>query len=224
MPNKINLLVDTDSFSHLSMIEFNKKTLFKLVFDYFNIYTCDTVFSEFGDGIRKGTPENRKTYRLLTKKERDVVLKSKNIDKIEEQLFNLKYFKSRSKKGKGERFLVSTAIEQVYLNKFSQCILLTDDQRAIDNFLDKINEDFQFGKIWTTLDLVMFLYFKVKINYDEASDVVRNLAASTSISVKRYRESNGRKYDEKEARQRLLSVNLKKLHKIKEMLKTLPGR
>jgi len=65
MPEKINLLIDTNAFSHLSMLEFKNKKLIQLVFKYFNAYTCQTVFDEFGKGIAKGSMLNRATYRLL---------------------------------------------------------------------------------------------------------------------------------------------------------------
>ena len=224
MPHKINLLVDTNSLSHLSMIEFNQKRLFKLVVDCFNVYTCQTVFGEFGKGIHRGNPENRNTYRILQKRKNKIVLESKNIDKIENKLFCLKYISSRSQKDKGERHLVSLALEQVYVNKFSQCIVLADDQNAVDGFLSHINHDFQLGKIWTVFDLIAYLYFKIKITYEEAQSAVRDLGVQASISVKKYRNFNGRRYDERGARQILLKMNLDRLNKVKQMIDILPRR
>lgn len=221
---KINLLIDNNSLSHLSSIEIKRQRLIKLVLRYFNVYTCEVIVEEFGDGIDKANQKNKATYSFFKKNQKYILLKSRNTEVIEKTLRELEYIKTHSKKDKGERYLVSLALENVYFDKFSQCILLTDDQTAVDKFLNSINNDFQFGRIWSMFDLVCFLFFNLRINFENAKDAIRDLVALSSISVRKYRRFKGRYYDEEESRQMLLTENLKRLDKIKKMLNALPRR
>jgi len=218
---KLNLIIDTNSLNHLSTLEFNQRKLIKLVLEYFNVYICQVVFKEFCNGIGKANQENKTTRNLLKKNDRIILYPTKITSKIEETLFKLEYYGSRSEKDKGERFMVSTAIEMVYQDKFSQSILLTEDQSAIDKFLKTLNNDFHFGNIWKTLDLISFLYFKLKINDDEAEAAIRNLVANTSTSTKEFR--NDKNIADYEARLIMLNKNLKRLKNIKEIRSVLAG-
>jgi hypothetical protein len=220
-PGKINLLIDTNALNHLSKLEFNQKKLIKLVLEYFNVYICQVVFEEFCNGIDKASQDNKATRNLLKKNERIILHPTKITPEIEETLSRLKYYGSLSEKDRGERVMVSTAIEMVYQDKLSQSILLTDDQTAIDKFLDTLNKDFHFGNIWETLDLISFLYFKLKINYDEAEEAIRDLVTNTSTSIKKYRLDKN--ITDVEARQKMLKMNLKRLGNIKEMHFVLTG-
>jgi hypothetical protein len=221
---KINLLIDTNSLSHISGIEIKRQKLIKLVLGYFNVYTCKVIVEEFGDGIDKANQKNKATYSLLKKTQKHILPESRNTRVIEKTLKYLGYIKTLSKEDKGERCLVSMALENVYFNKFSQCILLTDDQTAVDKFLNSINNDFQFGRIWSVFDLIFFLFFNLRINFENARDAIRDLVASSSISVRKYRHFKHRYYDEEESRQMLLKENLKRLDKLKKMLNALPRR
>jgi hypothetical protein len=206
------------------MLEFKRQKLIKLVFKYFNAYTCQTVSDEFSKGISKASEDNKATNRLLSKKKNNIFPISRNVEVIEEKLLELKYIETLSEKDKGERHLVSLAIEQVYLNKFSQCIVLSDDQSAIDGFIDKIHCDFRFGTVWTVFDLVIFLFFKCKITSEETEYAIRELIGSTSISVKKYRIYKNRRFTENEARQILLKETLRRLKNLKTVLNALPRR
>jgi rRNA-processing protein FCF1 len=224
-PAKLNLLIDTNSLNHLSTLEFNRRKLVKLVFESFNVYICKTIYDEFCRGINKAkNQDNKATRNLLKKNEKKILLpETKTTKRIEEAFYKLEYYGSRSEKNKGERFMVSTALEMVYLDKFSQSILLTDDQDAIDKFLRNVNEDFHFGNIWKTSDLIFFLYFKSQINYVEAKEAIRELVSNTSTSIKEYRHYKNTVLEEGDARQRLAAICLERLEKIKRMCFFLTG-
>jgi len=226
MTEKINLLIDTNAFSLLSMLEFRREKLSKLVFKYFNAYTCRTVFDEFGITISSADQGNKLTYRLLDKKKENIFPISPYTKAIEEQLFHLEYFpkdSQYSRKDKGERHLVCAAIEHVYRGRFSQCIILSEDSRAIEGFIRNIADVFPVGYIWSVFDLVIFLFFLCKITYEDASVALRELISSPAVSVKKYRRNKNRSNTVEEARQLMLADQLKRLEKIKEMINYLKG-
>lgn len=223
---KINLLIDANSFSLLSTLEFRRKKLSKLVFDYFNAHTCQTVFEEFSNRISNAGQDNRITYRLLNKKKENIFPISNFTKTIEKQLKASGYFEnisSKGKKDKGERHLVCSAIEHVFRGKFSQCVILSDDFKATEGLLGSVNQDFLFGSIWSVFDLVMFLFFKSRITYDDTRYAIRELISSPAVSVKKYRKYNNRSDTVEKARQRLLSDQLKRLGNINRLLNSLPG-
>ena len=111
----------------------------------------------------------------------------------------------------------------MFRGKFSQCVILSDDFKAIEGFLENVNQDFLFGSIWSIFDLVMFLFFKSKITYDDTKNAIRKLINSPAVSVKKYRKYKNKSYTAEEAKLILLKDQLRRLSKIYGLLNSLPG-
>lgn len=224
MAEKINLLIDTNAFSLLSLLEFRRQKLITLVFKYFNAYTCQTVFAEFGRTIYMANQDNKFTYRLLEKKKENIFPISRDTKAIEQRLINLEFIAKDFKDGKkdeGERHLACAAIEHVYKRRFSQCIIISEDARAIKGFIKKIVDVVPIGYIWSVFDLVMFLFLQYQINYDEAEYAVRELAGSNAVSIREYKDKSK---TQESARQIMLEEQVGRLVTIKKLLASLPRR
>lgn len=233
MHNKLNLLIDTNSLFHLSELDFKEVPKGKQrrkpaswLWDFCNVYICKTIKEEYERNLNKINKNSdrtnaKETFRKM--KERGQKTSAKYTALLEEQIIG-GYMPNEnllSPNDQGERHLVCEAIEMVYLNKFPNCIIVSDDYSAFTKFMGKAQMDYPFGNVWNVLDFVVYLYFvRREISYSQAQIAVRDLVALSSISAKKYKEKGHQ--TESEARQIMLNDYFAKLDNIKQVRDLLP--
>lgn len=216
--SKPKIIIDTNSLSHLSEIEINREKPNLWLWKYFDINTCRTVKNEFSKNINKASSGSRVINRKLDK----FILNDRHKSKIEKHWITKYYYKkSLSKEDEGERHLATSIVEYSFYKKFTQIILVTDDQKAIKTFLNDIKQDILFGEIWNTLDLIIYLYFiKRDFSKDAAKSVIRDIGSQTSYPYKKYCEGNE---SEADGRIKMLKDYTNRIDRIESLKNILPN-
>lgn len=216
---KTEIIIDCNSFSHLSAIEINRQKPSTWLWKYFDVKTSTVIRDEFSIGIQNAPANSKAIRRRLDNN--DYILRPNRFTALQNNwLTNFYYMKSLSNNDKGERHLICSIIELHYYKKMPRGILVTDDLTAIDYFLDSIKKDTYFGSLWTSLDLLIYLYFYIKeVNYDDVATGIRDIISKSSFSAKRYKEKGN---TDEFARQRMLGDYMRKLNNIKQIKQTLP--
>lgn len=215
MPEKLNLLIDTNSLVHLSKIELgNKLSGDDWVFEYFNVFQIEQIITEYDRNIKKQALFNRKNpdrkkhsfkkQHLRNFKNHSQEIKIREIELLERNIVAHYYKKALGQDDRGERHLIAGAIGAVYLKKINYCIVLTDDFSAMKKFIGAMKEDFKFGDIWNVFDVILYLFLTRKnLPVDAAKNAIRTLCALSSIPVKFFIEKRNAEMTEAEARARM---------------------
>jgi len=214
------IFIDCNSLNHLSRIEFNRSKTHVWLWKYFKVYTCNIVKKEFGNGITKAESYKKLLNRHLSGKEK--VFNPKYYQSVESNWLNFYYYKKNlSANDAGERQLLCTILEKICLYKFPNSIFLTDDLNAIEYFLRKSLNDIPYGNIWTSLDLILFLYLsRREISFEQASDALRDIISLTSFPTKHYKKPGD---SDDMARLSISSDYLRKLKTIQKLRDIIPS-
>lgn len=220
--SKLNLLIDTSSLSHLALIsvELNRQIPSVWLWKLFNIFTCNAVIDEFLDGISNRSGNEKAIGRKLSNKK--VELRTKYTRTLEENWLHDHYYKiSLSRKDKGERHLICSAVELVYYKELSRCIIVVDDQRAVNHFMQSVKSDINFGEIWSTLDLITYMFFAFRdVTVQFARDAIRDISGNISYPIRQYKKDG---YSDQEARISISRDYFKKINQIKKFKQQIPG-
>lgn len=219
MPKNVNILIDANSISHITDLEFNRENAFRILSKHFNVMTCDTVNEEFKKGINKRSSSAKIAKKYFRKKANRA--NSKYKDYLNQKIIRLYYNKPFGQNDEGERDLVCAALELNYSGFFDRIIILSDDLTAIDYFIGSVNTDFKFGEIWSALDMIIYMYMHInEISFIETEEAIRDLASKESISAKKFK-SNTYSNDQA-ARQVMISQYLRRLKKVNILKQGLP--
>lgn len=212
MSKRLDILIDSNALSHLSMVEMGRKKAHTWLWEYFNVYTCTAVKTEFLQGVEK-RGANAKAIGRKLKGDKKLVPRTRKLNRLEKDwLVDNYYKKTLSKDDKGERHLICTAIELVKKRFFSQVVLVTDDYTATKNFLSSIKNDVAFGEIWTTLDLITFMYYVFdEISYSFAENAIIDISSFESYAWRKYKKPG---YREEEAR---FQMRKEYIHRLKQI-------
>lgn len=196
-------VVDTCSLIILHDIELANRSLHRWLWDEFAVVYSETVWGEIEVNLDK--MGNDKTS--LRKSGRRYAPDFPQIDAYERALFgqdhhrkeetgkckmcNRPFTESRAflpdltnPKDRGERHNLCLSLEQVIHTSNKQVIFLTDDYLAKRDYVDAVFEDFPVGRSWTSLDLILYIFFKyrnrIPLNMVEAAlqDAIANAAGS----------------------------------------------
>lgn len=215
MPEKIHLLIDTNSLVHLGKVPLlNGTTAEQLLFDTFHVYNIDQISKEYERNIKKekrfnqSYPEKKKhsfrKERLRKFKKNSTNLSVRQINSIEATIIAHYYKKPLGEDDRGERHLIASAIGGVYQRTFNFCIILTDDYTAFKNFLENVKEDFKFGDVWNVFDVILHMFLcKKSISIEAANNAIRTLAALSSISIKYFAQKKSGTMTPEEARAKM---------------------
>jgi hypothetical protein len=235
MPNKLNILIDTNSLFHLSELDFKEiskgkqsKIPASWLWDFCNVYICKTIMVEYERNLNKIDKNSDKTNAketLRKMKKRGQKTFAKYTALIEKTIIG-NYMPDENlsvSTDQGERHLICESIEMVYLNRLPNCIIVSDDYSAFKKFMEKAEGDYPFGNIWNVLDFVVYLYFvRREITHSQAQTAIKDLVALSSISAKKYKYQGNQ--TEIEARQAMLREYLVKLENIKQVRDLLPRK
>jgi hypothetical protein len=212
------IIIDTNSLSHLSEVEINREKSHRWLWKYFDIRTCRTIKNEFSKNINQATASSKVINKRLDK----IIIADKYKEQIESRWLTKYYYKkSLSKEDEGQTHLATSIVELSYYKKFTQIILVTDDQKAINTFLNDVKEDILFGEIWNTLDLIIYLYFiKRDFSKEAAKSLIRDIGSQSSYPFKKYCKKNDTEAD---GRINLLSDYNNKIDRIESLKNILPN-
>jgi hypothetical protein len=235
MPNKLNILIDTNSLFHLSELDIKEvpkgkqsKNPASWLWDFCNVYICKTIKEEYERNLNKIDKNSDRTNAKETLrkiKKQGQKTSTKYTTQLEKKIIGgyMPDENLSSSDDQGERHLICEAIEMVYLNKFPNCVIVSDDYSAFTKFMKKVETDYPFGNIWNVLDFVVYLYFvRREVTHLQAQTAVRDLVALSSISAKKYKRQGYQ--TELEARQAMLKEYLEKLDNIKQIRDLLPRK
>ncbi|MCY1511903.1 hypothetical protein D9M68_463440 [compost metagenome] len=224
MPNKVDIIVDSNALSHLASISIalNKEMPHKWLWKLFNVYICKSIKDEFLTNIDKA-PANSKAIGKVLVKNKSAVITASHTDTLERKWLSGHYYKKTlAKSDQGERHMVCVSAEMVYLALKGRLIIVTDDQTAVEGFITNVLNDNKFADVWTTLDLIIYMFYSFKeVSEDFAKDAVRDIGSMTSYSIKKYKRAGG----QSDAETRLLIVKdyHNRIHNIKR-IRTLIAR
>ena len=219
--NKLNVFIDTSAFSHLASIdiELNRCKPHKWLWNFFNVHTCESVKNEFKKNIKNASQNSKSINKILNNNKRlsnnkKVIPEVKHTKKIENKWLSKYYYnKSLSKKDEGERHLICSVAELIYHNKFNRVIVVLDDRDA-NKFIKKISDETQIAEVWTSLDLLIYLFFfynNIPVNFVESA--IRNIAGSSSFPINEWKQKGQLESD---ARLNLIKNYYNKINRTKK--------
>ena len=118
---KLNLIIDTNSLSHLASIsvELKRQKPNIWLWKYFNVYVCEAVKDEFLKGISKAPVNSKAIGKKL--KARGNTLNTRYTIQLESTwLAETYYNKTMGIKDKGERHFLCSALDSVYNKKIDR--------------------------------------------------------------------------------------------------------
>jgi len=210
---KPSIFIDANALSHISSLELNKNKATKWLWNFFDVKTCTTVKNEYLNKVNKRDGYSKALSRKL-KSDSNLIPTTRSLVRLEKNWLATKYYtKSLSKHDEGERHLICVALEFIYKKKASQVFIVTDDLTARNFFLDKITKDIPYGKILSTVDLLLYMYFAFKeVSYEFTKSSIRDITSLDSYGFKAFR-SNGD--TESDARIKMCSFYIDKLDILK---------
>lgn len=210
---KLEVLIDTNAFSHLCQIELNRSKADKWLWKYLQVFTCTAVKNEFAKRVNNRTSTERSMLRALERNQKSIP-RTRKMGRLESNWLHPEYYKKQLRKDdEGERHLICTAVELVKEKKIGQIIIITDDYTAQTSFMDRIMEDISIGQIWNTPDLLTYLYLtNDSISFENIESAISDIIAVESMSWKKYKTNQDRQLD---AMIKMKKYYLNKINQIK---------
>ncbi len=186
---KPSILIDTNALTHLASVssDLNGKSVDKWLWGIFNIHTCTAVRDEFRVGIANAPLPNLKAMAIVvsgritgTKTELRAFRTCAT-----PQLWNRAgcirgTMPSPCPRGRGERHLLCAAAELACHGTIGKFIVVTDDNTALRKFIRPVLKDHPLAEVWSTLDLLLFMYLTRKeVTAGFAKDAVRDIAGAS---------------------------------------------
>jgi hypothetical protein len=167
---KLNCIIDTCSCVYLVNAEFSQKTLLSHLNENVNINFSREVHLEIRDHKDKGLPT------FLQGEKLKVVPQKFSMDAYEQRMLGktLPSRKPSGSKGEVDNFLVS--IDQAHHLKKYPAVFITDDEKAINGTLSEWLPSFPAIRVWSSFEVVLYLYAQKKIpSKDIAVEVLKAL-------------------------------------------------
>lgn len=210
---KPTIFIDANALSHISSLELNKRKVGIWLWHYFDVKTCTAVKNEYLKRVNSRDADSRALSRKL-KKDSKLVPLTRSLSRLENDWLATKYYtKTLTKSDEGERHLICVALEFVCKKNASQAFVVTDDLTARNYFLDKLKADIPFGEIWSTIDLVLYMYFAFsEVSYEFTEASIRDISSLDSFGFKAFKTRGDTETD---ARMRMLKAYIAKLNNLK---------
>ncbi|NVM64487.1 hypothetical protein FHW88_002776 [Mucilaginibacter sp. SG538B] len=186
----IDCIIDTSSCIVLSNSEFQQTSLLSHLKERSNFQFSHEVEIELNDHRDKGLPSflfrGKKTLstRLHTIEEYEKRMVGKPLtSRVQRKLTG------EPKNNKGEIDNYAVAIDQVHHIKRSGLIYITDDKKAINSFATEYSEAFPAIRLWTSFDVLLFLYADSIIpSRDIALEMLQSLISFTARNMGNHTE------------------------------------
>jgi len=196
-------IVDTCSLIYLSEIELAGRHLHRWLWEEFNVGYSQAVWDE----IKRHTAKMGQDARSIKRNGKKYVEELPTASSCENALFGPPFYRSiqtgqcrqcrrpffgrvefqpnlASEKDRGERHNCCIALDAVMAGGQRQVIFLTDDVRAIRDYVRPVFETFPLGHIWSSHDFVLYLFVRhrKRIPQDKAKAALRDVNARAAGS------------------------------------------
>ena len=146
---KLTCIIDADSYRHLDKIQYKRKSVLEWLYETLKVHFSPQVYSEIGN------PTRRNKYVLKPIKYK--------MAEYERRLFGT-ILPSTKGGNKGERDNFIISIDQSHHLKIVGIVFLTDDENARRGNLVEWLPSFPVILIWSSYDVVLYLYAERKIS------------------------------------------------------------
>ena len=168
--------VDASSYINLSLEEYNSGTLLDLLHQRVNVKYSPEVYSEINRHRNNNMPSQHsmanKVYRT---------------QKLNYDDYHDLFFKDSGRQNDiGEKENLISLVDKYLDNKVKGLVFLSDDVKAIDNILNEAIYSFPIFQVWSSFDVVLYLYIDHKlITKDMAESAIRDLNANMATDDER---------------------------------------
>lgn len=188
-------IVDTCSLIKLSDVQLARRSLHRWLWDEFEVRYSEAVLEEIRNHRRDMGRDHRRKwekyvwpYSAMTTCERTLFSSpTRRVETGRCPRCNQIIWRNRSfqpdldnPQDRGERHNCCVSLNIVRDGNFRrQVIYLTDDQRAIRDYVSSVFETFPLGTIWSSLDFVLYLFVRhqPRIVFDEVLTALRDVNA-----------------------------------------------
>ena len=174
---RVLVVADASSIINLEQVEMAGASLSRWLFREF----CVEISSTVHDEVKRHGVSAAKYSRHR---------RHEDFDRLE-QIYLGRRVELGTPEDAGERHNCCVALEALRRRRFGQCVFLCDDRRAVGKFVQETMSNYLAGSCWTSLDLVLYLYFRHcadshnTIILTQAENALRDLVAAL-----------GRRFDE----------------------------
>ena len=232
-------IVDTCSLIYMSEIELAGKSLHQWLWAEFNVKYSKAVWEE----INQNAAKMGRDAKAIKKDGEKYVGRLSTITSCENALFGPPFYRSvrtglcdkcrrpifeprsfspnlASEQDRGERHNCCIALSAVMAGKHRQVIFLTDDVRAVRDYVAPVFETFPLGHIWSSHDFVLYLFLRHRrrISPKEAKAALRDVNAKAAGSG-----FSGQSADAPQRWIRKLNVYHRKVDRIDQVISQFKG-
>ena len=196
-------VVDTCSLIYLSEIELARRPLHRWLWAEFSVRYSRAVWDE----IRRHMTKMGKDAKAIKRNGENYIVNLSTAVTLERALFAPPFLRNTqvgqckickrpifgyrefspdlaSEQDRGERHNCCISLDIVMRGDYRQVIFLTDDQRAITNYVAPVLETFPLGNLWLSHDFVLYLFMRHRnrIARDDAKAAIRDVNAKAAGS------------------------------------------
>ncbi|MFQ3597354.1 MAG: hypothetical protein SNJ55_05000 [Chloroherpetonaceae bacterium] len=194
MPQKLTCIIDASSCNYLSRCQINTgagKTLLELLSNQVVFRFSSKVHTEVNAGRRQPLVSNAQVYPINKSK----------MDEYEQSLFGNV---AQISKDKGEKHNFAVMLDLFLEKKQRGLIFLIDDISAKRNIFSNLFPAFPIALIWSSLDVVLFLYLlngrsnnaEKTFSYEVAQTALNDLNSALATDDPRMKEEKTRERQE----------------------------
>lgn len=148
-------LPDTNSLIHMHDIDVVNKKLWEWLWEEFDVRLSETIYNELHHPDKLMKKLCQKSIWNFRKQQRNL----KNMENVFVKHFNMNL---NNRKNIGECHNCCIALDAVLSGTYNQVIFLTDELKGTDPKRDgslfRVFDSFPIGKIWSSLDFVLYLF------------------------------------------------------------------
>ena len=189
-------IADTSSLINLSDVQLARRSLHKWLWDEFEVRFSKAVLEEIGrhkkdmgrDGSRRQWEKHVWSYNTIRTCERTLFSSlTRRVEvgrcrRCNQRIWREQRFKPDldNPQDRGERHNCCVSLNIVRDGNFRrQVIYMTDDQRAIRDYVRPVFDVFPLGTIWSSLDFVLYVFVRhrPRIAFDEVLTTLRDVNA-----------------------------------------------
>jgi len=241
MPYKPLCIVDTCSLIYMSEMELARRPLHRWLFDEFEVVYSQFVWEtevqpqlgkmgKVGQMLRRRNAGAQKVWRMMGSMQYEQALFNpfSRVEQVgrcskcgqfilAERAVEINL---ESEEDRGERHNCGVALDAVRRGSHRQVVYLTDDHRAIRKYVQPIFETFPLGCIWSSYDLVLYLFVRYcdRMIVEDVEVVFRNLTAKAVNEEKQ----RGISPETRQIWQQRLVTYTRKLERVAQVMKQLP--
>lgn len=231
-------IIDTCALVDLNNIELARRPLQKWLWKEFEVTYSDAVLEEFKSfqhhmSFREDWEVHVWRFPHVSAYERALfsshqrLLEDKHCKQCKQITWKTDTFKPdlADAKDRGERYNCCIALNAILEGEYSQVIFLTDDLRAVRDYVAHFFDIFSLGIAWSLLDLIAYLFtrYQNNISLEEAKKALRDVNTGLTPNNERLANQNDIRHGEYEKKQQRLTNYYRKVEQIAQIFSQLSG-